>query len=97
MNLQPIGNRVFIKRDEAAKKVGLLHIPDSAQNQQKQTQGVIVAAGEGVALNDGRIRPLEVKVGDRVLFNAYQGTEVTIEDETLLSIREDDILAIIES
>lgn len=95
MNLRPLNDRVVVKRmEEEQKTAGGIIIPDTAK--EKPIQGEVVAAGSGKAMEDGSKRPLDVKKGDRVLFGKYAGTEITIEGQEVLIMREDDILAIIE-
>jgi chaperonin GroES len=80
--------------EEERTSAGGIVIPDSAT--EKPIQGEVVAAGNGKILDNGEIRPLDVKVGDRVLFGKYSGTEVKIEGEDLLVMREEDIMGVIE-
>ncbi len=95
MKLRPLHDRVIVKRLEAeTKSAGGIVIPDSAT--EKPIRGEIVAAGEGKIQDDGKVRPMAVKVGDTVLFGKYSGTEVKVEGEELLVMREDDIVAVIE-
>jgi chaperonin GroES len=95
MKLRPLNDRVIVKRlEEEQKSAGGIIIPDTAK--EKPQQGRIVAAGHGKMLENGKVNPLTVKEGDRVLFGKYSGTEVKIEGEEHLIMREDDILAIIE-
>ncbi|MGD9505511.1 MAG: co-chaperone GroES [Syntrophobacteraceae bacterium] len=95
MKLKPLNDRVVVKRmDEEQKTAGGIIIPDSAK--EKPIQGEIIAAGAGKVQEDGSRKPLDVKAGDRVLFGKYSGTEVKIEGEEVLIMREDDILAVIE-
>ena len=92
---RPLQDRVMIRRvKEEEKSAGGIIIPDTAK--EKPIEGVVVAVGNGKALEDGTLRKLEVKVGDRVMFGKYQGTDVTLEGEKRLIIREDDVLAILE-
>ncbi len=95
MNLKPLADRVVIKRieEEEVKKGGII-IPDTAK--EKPQKGEVIAVGPGRLDEQGRRMPMEVKVGDRVLFSKYAGTEVKIGDEEYLVMREDDILCIIE-
>ena len=95
MKIRPLHDRVVLKRIEGEEKTksGII-IPESAK--EKPLEGEIVAAGNGKILEDGSIRNLDVKVGDRVLFSKYAGTEVKLDGEELLMMREDDILGIIE-
>ncbi len=93
--IRPLHERVLVKRvEEEEKSKGGIIIPDSAK--EKPAEGKIVAVGNGRISEDGKVTPLDVKVGDRVLFSKYEGTDVTIDDEEYLIMREDDILAIIE-
>jgi len=95
MNLKPLHDRVLVKRveEEEVTKGGII-IPDTAK--EKPIKGEVVAVGPGKVTDDGKTIPMTVKVGDKVLFNKYAGTEVKIEGEEHLVMREDDILAIIE-
>ncbi|HZS07797.1 MAG TPA: co-chaperone GroES [Blastocatellia bacterium] len=89
--LRPLHDRVVIKRiEEAEQKIGGLYIPDTAK--EKPQEGEVIAVGEGRILDDGRRVPPELKVGDRVLFGKYSGTEIKLDDEELLVLRESDIL-----
>ncbi|SFM45499.1 co-chaperone GroES [Thermodesulforhabdus norvegica] len=95
MKLRPLNDRVVVKRiEEEQKTAGGIIIPDTAK--EKPIQGEVLAVGQGKLLEDGTRRPLDVKVGDRVLFGKYAGTEVKVGGEEVLIMREDDILAIIE-
>jgi chaperonin GroES len=95
MNLRPLNDRVVVKRmEEEQKTAGGIIIPDTAK--EKPIQGEVIAAGNGKTQEDGTKRALDVKKGDRVLFGKYAGTEITIEGQEVLIMREDDILAIIE-
>ena len=95
MKMRPLQDRVIIKRvkEEGRTKGGLI-IPDTAK--EKPIEGLVVAVGNGKALEDGTVRKLDVKEGDRVLFGKYSGTEVKIDGEEHLIMREDDILGVIE-
>ena len=95
MKIRPLHDRVIVKRleEEATSKGGII-IPDSAK--EKPAQGEIIAVGEGKILEDGKKAALDVKAGDKVLFSKYAGTEVKIEGEEYLIMREEDILGIIE-
>ncbi len=94
MKIRPLQDRVVIKRVETEEKTkGGIIIPDSAK--EKPVEGRVVAVGNGKAQKDGSLRPLDVKVGDRVLFGKYSGTEVKIEGEEHVLLREDDILAVV--
>ncbi len=94
MNLRPLYDRVVVRRLEAetTTKTGII-IPDSAT--EKPNQGEIVAVGNGALTDKGELRALAVTVGDHILFGQYSGTEITIDNETLLVMNESDILAII--
>jgi chaperonin GroES len=95
MNLRPLNDRVVVKRmEEEQKTAGGIIIPDTAK--EKPIQGEVIAAGNGKTMEDGSKRALDVKKGDRVLFGKYAGTEITVEGQEVLIMREDDILAIIE-
>lgn len=95
MNLKPLNDRVIVRRiEEEQKTAGGIIIPDTAK--EKPIQGEILAVGSGKVLEDGNRRPLDVKAGDRVLFGKYAGTDIKVEGEELLIMREDDILAIVE-
>ena len=91
--VKPLNNRVLVKRSEAVKTKGGILLPDTAQEQSKE--GIAVAVGPGKVSEDGVLKPLTVKEGDCVLFTSYAGTEVTVNDETLLILAEDDILGIL--
>ncbi len=95
MKIKPLGDRLLVKRaeEEEVKKGGII-IPDTAK--EAPQQGKVIAVGPGRMGEDGKRIPLEVKEGDKVLFGKYAGTEVTIEDEEYLIMREDDVLGIIE-
>lgn len=95
MKLKPLNDRVVVKRtEEEQKTVGGIIIPDTAK--EKPARGEVLAVGNGKLMEDGSRRPLDVKVGDRVLFSKYAGNEIKVEGEDVLIMREDDILAIIE-
>jgi chaperonin GroES len=95
MKIRPLHDRVIVKRVEGENKTkGGLFIPDTAK--EKPIEGKVVAAGNGKILEDGSVRKLEVKAGDRVLFGKYSGTEVKIDGEEHLILREDDILGVLE-
>ena len=95
MNIRPLHDRVVIKRmeEERTTASGIV-IPDSAT--EKPDKGEIVAVGNGKILDNGDVRALDVKVGDKVLFGKYAGTTVKVDDEELLVMREEDIVAVIE-
>ncbi|WP_425617805.1 co-chaperone GroES [Anatilimnocola sp. NA78] len=95
MKLVPLGDKVIIRRLEAEERTaGGILLPDSAR--EKPQQGRVLSVGDGALLNDGRRSPLTVQEGDRVIFNAYGGNEVKINDQDLLICREQDILAILD-
>ena len=95
MKIRPLQDRVIVKRvEEEEKTKGGIIIPDTAK--EKPMEGKVIAVGKGKLLEDGKIHPLEVKAGDRVLFGKYAGTEVKIAEEEHLIMREDDILGVIE-
>jgi chaperonin GroES len=94
MKARPLHDRVIVKRlEEEEKTAGGLIIPDTAK--EKPQQGKVLAVGKGLILKNGETLPLDVKEGDRVLFSKYAGAEIKIENEEVLIMREDDILAII--
>lgn len=95
MSIRPLNDRVVVRRrEEERTSPGGIVIPDSAT--EKPIQGDVLAVGKGKRLDNGDLRPLDVKVGDRVLFGKYSGTEVKIKGEEVLVLREDDILGVIE-
>lgn len=95
MKIKPLNDRILVKRlEEESKTKGGIIIPDSAK--EKPAQGEVIAAGDGKLGDDGKRVPLQVKKGDRVLFAKYAGTEVKINEEEHLIMREDDVLGIIE-
>ncbi|MBI3991590.1 MAG: co-chaperone GroES [Candidatus Omnitrophica bacterium] len=94
MAIQPLGDRILIRADESLDKTaGGLVLPDTAK--EKPQEGKVVAVGKGRILDDGTVRSLGVKVGDKVLFGKYGGTEVKYKDEEYLIVREEDVLAIL--
>ncbi len=95
MKIRPLQDRVIVKRlEEEEKTKGGIIIPDSAK--EKPQEGKVIAVGKGKVTEDGKVIPLDVKEGDRILFGKYAGTEVKIDGEEHLIMREDDILGIIE-
>jgi chaperonin GroES len=95
MNIRPLHDRVVVRRLESeTTSAGGIVIPDSAK--EKPIQGEIIAVGNGKVLEGGNVQPLDVKVGDKVLFGKYSGTEVKVGDEELLVMREEDIMGVIE-
>jgi len=95
MNIRPLHDRVIVKRleDERTTPGGIV-IPDSAA--EKPSKGEVLAVGNGKILDDGSVRALDLKVGDKVLFGKYSGTEVKVDGEDLLVMREDDVMAVIQ-
>jgi len=95
MNLRPLHDRVIVKRlDQETKTASGLIIPDAAA--EKPDQGQVLAVGNGKILDDGKVRPLDIKVGDRVLFGKYSGQAFKLDGEELLQMREEDVIAIVE-
>lgn len=95
MKIRPLHDRILVKRmEEERTSPGGIVIPDTAA--EKPVKGKVIAVGNGKILESGEIRPLDVKVGDKVLFGKYSGTEVKVDGEELLVMREDDITAVIE-
>jgi chaperonin GroES len=95
MKIRPLQDRVIVKRlEEEEKTKGGIIIPDSAK--EKPQEGKVIAVGKGKVTDEGKIIPLDVKAGDRILFGKYSGTEVKIDGEEHLIMREEDILGIIE-
>ena len=95
MKIRPLQDRILVKRiEEEESTAGGIIIPDTAK--EKPQEGKVVAVGNGVIRDDGKLQKLDVKKGDRVLFGKFAGTEVTLEDEEHLIIREDDVLGIVE-
>ncbi len=95
MTIRPLHDRILVKRlEEQEKTAGGLYIPDTAK--EKPIEATVVAVGSGKVLEDGSVRKPELKAGDRVLFAKYSGSEVKIDGEEHLILREDDILAVLE-
>jgi chaperonin GroES len=95
MKVKPLGDRILVKRiEEEERTKGGIIIPDTAK--EKPMQGEVIAVGKGKVTEDGKVLPLEVKEGDRILFSKYAGTEVKIDGEEHLIMREDEVLGIIE-
>ena len=95
MNIRPLQDRILVRRvSEEEKSKGGIIIPDTAK--EKPQQGKVIAVGKGKVLEDGTQRPLDVKAGDTILFGKYAGTEVKIEGEEHLILREEDVLGVIE-
>ena len=94
MQVRPLHDRVLVKRlQEEEKTKGGIFIPDNAK--EKPIQGEIIAVGTGRITEDGKVRPLDVKKGDRVLFGKYAGTEIKVEGDDFLMMREEDILGVL--
>jgi chaperonin GroES len=96
MKVRPLQDRVLIKRleDDTEKTKGGLYIPDSAK--EKPQQGKVMAVGKGRISDDGKVIPLDVKAGDKILFGKYSGSEIKVDGEELLIMREEDILGVVE-
>ena len=95
MAIQPLGDRIVVKHlDQEEKSPGGIILPDTAK--EKPQEGKVMAIGKGKLLEDGSVKPLEIKVGDKVLFAKYSGTEVIHEEKEFLILREDDILAVVK-
>mgnify|MGYP001552335010 CR=1 FL=1 len=95
MNIRPLHDRVIIKRMEEERMTsGGIVIPDNAT--EKPIKGEVVAAGNGKIMESGEVRPLDLKVGDKVIFGKYSGTEVKVDGDDLLVMREEDVMAVIE-
>ena len=95
MNVRPLHDRVVVRRmEEERTTAGGIVIPDSAT--EKPIQGEVIAVGRGKIMDNGEVRPLDVKVGDRVLFGKYSGTEVKLDGKDFLVMREDDIMGVVE-
>ena len=95
MNIRPLQDRLVVKRmEEERTSAGGIVIPDSAT--EKPSRGEVLAVGNGKVNESGNVRPLDVKAGDQVLFGKYAGTEIKVEGEEVLIMREDDILGVIE-
>jgi chaperonin GroES len=93
--IRPLHDRVIVRRlEEERKTAGGIVIPDTAK--EKPIQGEVIAVGTGKILEDGKVRPLDVKAGDKVLFGKYSGTEIKVGDEELLVLREEDIMGVVE-
>jgi chaperonin GroES len=96
MKIRPLYDRIVVKRiEEKEQKVGGLFIPDSAK--EKPQEGEVVAVGKGKRLEDGKVIPLDVQVGDRILFGKYSGSDIKLEQEELLIMREDEVLGILDA
>lgn len=96
MNIRPLYDRIVVRRlEEQEVRQGGIIIPDTAK--EKPQEGEVVAAGQGKRLEDGKIVPLDVKVGDRILFGKYSGSEIKIEGQEYVIMREDEVLGILAS
>jgi chaperonin GroES len=96
VKIRPLHDRLIVRRvEESRTSAGGIVIPDTVT--EKPMQGEVLAVGSGKILNDGRIRPLSVKVGERVLFGKYAGTEVTVDNEELVVMKEEDLMAVLDS
>ena len=94
MKLKPLHDRVLVKREEQdAKSAGGIIIPDTVQ--EKPMEGKVIAVGSGTRSEDGKVTPLDVKAGDKILFGKWSGTEVTIDGDELIIMKESDIMGII--
>ena len=95
MAIRPLHDRVLIKRvEEEQKTKGGIIIPDTAK--EKPAEGKVIAVGNGRVLEDGKVRPLDIKAGDTVLFSKYAGTEIKLEGKDLLILREEDVLGVLD-
>jgi chaperonin GroES len=95
MKIRPLHDRIVVKRvDEERKSPGGIVIPDTAA--EKPIRGKVIAVGKGKLLENGEIRPVDLKVGDQVLFGKYTGTEIKVDGEELLVMREDDVMGVFE-
>ena len=96
MNIRPLYDRIVVKRiEEQEQKVGGLFIPDSAK--EKPQEGEVVAVGKGKRLEDGKVVPLDVQAGDRILFGKYSGSEIKLDGNEYLIMREDEVLGILDA
>lgn len=94
LKLKPIGDRVIVQRlGSAEKSKGGLYLPDSAQ--EKPQEGKVIAVGSGKTLKNGKVIPLSVKAGDKIIFGKYSGSEIKVDDKEYVFLNEDDILAIV--
>ena len=94
LKLKPIGDRVIVQRlGSAEKSKGGLYLPDSAQ--EKPQEGKVIAVGSGKTLKNGKVVPLSVKPGDKIIFGTYSGSEIKVDDKEYVFLNEDDILAIV--
>jgi len=96
MKIRPLYDRIVVKRiEEKEQKVGGLYIPDSAK--EKPQEGEVVAVGKGKRLEDGKVVPLDVQVGDRILFGKYSGSDIKMDGEEYMIMREDEVLGILDA
>jgi chaperonin GroES len=96
MKIRPLYDRIVVKRiEEQEQKVGGLYIPDSAK--EKPQEGEVVAVGKGKRLEDGKVVPLDVQVGDRILFGKYSGSDIKLDNDEYLIMREDEVLGILDA
>src|SRR5437660_11482606 len=96
MTVRPLHDRILVKRIEGKENVkGAIIIPDSAK--EKPQEGEVIAAGNGKKTEEGKVIPLDVKAGDRILFGQYSGSEIKIDDQEYLILREDEVLGVIET
>ncbi len=95
MALKPLHDRILVRRNEEEEQQGSIIIPDTAK--EKPQEAVVLAVGSGRVNDDGKVQPLDVKEGDTVIFGKYAGTEVKVDGEELLIIREDDVLGVLEN
>jgi chaperonin GroES len=96
MNIRPLHDRIVVKRvEDTEEKIGGLFIPDSAK--EKPQQGEVVAVGNGKRGDDGKLIPLDVKAGDRILFGKYSGSDIKLDGNEYLIMREDEVLGVLES
>jgi chaperonin GroES len=97
MNIRPLYDRLVVKRleNDAEKTAGGLFIPDSAK--EKPQEGEVIATGKGKRLEDGKVVPLDVQAGDRILFGKYSGSEIKLDGEEYIIMREDEVLGILDS
>jgi len=96
MKIRPLYDRIVVKRiEEQEQKVGGLYIPDSAK--EKPQEGEVVAVGKGKRLEDGKVIPLDIQVGDRILFGKYSGSDIKLDNDEYLIMREDEVLGILDA
>jgi len=96
MKIRPLYDRIVVKRvEEKEQKIGAIIVPDSAK--EKPQEGEVVSVGKGKRLEDGKVVPLDVQVGDRILFGKYSGSDIKIDGEELMIMREDEVLGILDA